>query len=104
MILKADNVDRILHSWLTQQKSPINHLACLGSWLLYNSLNVMHLYLLLGFELELYAKFEYHYIYWYICEIILNWQINTLNRTENSLNISEQLFSNSLVLVLSSFY
>jgi hypothetical protein len=53
----------------------------------------MHLYLLLGFELDLYAKFEYHYIYWYICEIILNWQINTLNRTENSLAASEQIFS-----------
>lgn len=90
---EADNVDRILHSCLAQQKSPLNHLACLGSWLLYNSLTVMHLYLLLGFELELYSRFEYHYIYWYICEIVLNWQINTLTRTENSLSLSEQLFS-----------
>ncbi len=73
-----------------QHKSSTNHLACFGSWVLYNSLSTMSLYLLSGFELELYSKYEYHYIYWYICEIILNWQINTLYRTENFLINNEQ--------------
>ena len=29
-ILKADNLDRILHTFLSQQKVQINHLACFG--------------------------------------------------------------------------
>lgn len=90
---EADNVDRILHSVLLQHKSPLNHLACFGSWILYNSLNIMNLYLTSGFELDLYSKYEYHYIHWYICEVILNWQINTLNRTEAFLASAEQHFS-----------
>lgn len=90
---EADNVDRILHSILLQHKSNLNHLACFGSWILYNTLTVMNLYLVAGFELELYSKYEYHYVHWYICEIILNWQINTLNRTESFLVSAEQNFS-----------
>lgn len=89
---EADNIDRILHSFLLQQKSNLNHLACFGSWILYNSLNIMNLYLLAGFELELYSKYEQHYVHWYICEVILNWQINTLNRTEQFLISAEQNF------------
>lgn len=90
---EADNVDRILHSVLLQTKSSINHLACFGSWILYNSLTIMNLYLLSGFELDLYSKYEYHYVHWYICEVILNWLINTLNRTESFLVTSEQTFT-----------
>ena len=47
-----------------QQKSTQTHIACFGSWILNNSLNIMILYLLFGFELELYSKYEYHFIYW----------------------------------------
>ncbi len=90
---EADNVDRILHSLLLHEKSPLNHLACFGSWILYNSLTVMNLYLVAGFELDLYSKYEYHYVHWYICEIVLNWQINTLNRTEAFLASAEQNFA-----------
>lgn len=90
---EADSVDRVFQSLLIQQKSNLNHLACFGSWVLYNSLTIMNLYLLAGFELELYSKYEYHYVHWYICEVILNWQINTLNRTEAFLISAEQNFS-----------
>ena len=98
-ILKADNMDRILHSFLIQNKSQVNHLACLGSWVLYNSLSIMNLYLITGFELELYSKYEYHYVYWYLCEIVLNWMINTLTRADNFILSSEQNFSSKLIKV-----
>jgi len=41
------------------------HLACLGTWILYHNLRIMIQYLLSGFELELYSMHEYYYIYWY---------------------------------------
>ena len=67
--------------------------------MLYNSLTIMNLYILSGFELELFSKSEYHYIYWYLGEIVLNWQINTLNRVDNflmsmELNLPSQTKSN----------
>jgi hypothetical protein len=42
------------------------HLACVGTWVLHHTLKVMIMYLLTGFELELYAVHEYHYIFWYV--------------------------------------
>ena len=88
----ADNLDRILHQILqTQQKQlpGVSHLICFGSWILTTSLSVMKLYLLYGFELELYSKYEYHYIYWYLGEIINNWQISTLSRVSQFLQSQE---------------
>lgn len=89
---EADNVDRILHSFLQQQKLSINHLACFGSWILFNTLSIMNLYLISGFELNIYSKYEYHYVYWYLCEVVLNWQINTLTRVANLVLTSEAYF------------
>lgn len=87
---KADNLDSIFNSMIIQQKLPIPNLPCFSSWILFNNLNLMYLYLISGFELELFSKFEYHYVYWYLCEIILNWQTNTLTRVDNFLLTLEQ--------------
>ena len=96
---EADNLDRLMNAFLAQQKIPINHLSYFGSWLLFNSLNVMDLYLVTGFELDLYSIYEYHYVYWYLCEVILNWQINVLNRVDNFLmNANDFIPSNTTSL------
>ncbi len=86
---KADSLDHILHTFFQQAKLNQNHLACFGSWILYNSLTLMTNYLLFGFELELYSPYEYHYIYWYLSEILFNWLIRTLNRADTFLNNAE---------------
>ncbi len=52
----------------------------------------MNLYLVSGLELDLFSKFEYPYIYWYLCEVVLNWQISTLNRLDNFLQSNELNF------------
>lgn len=49
---------------LLKQEPQRQHLACLGTWVLYHNLRIMIQYLLSGFELELYSMHEYYYIYW----------------------------------------
>ena len=89
---KAENLDRILYSFLTQQKSQITHLAHFGSWILNNNLSIMNHFLVSGLELDLFSKFEYPYVYWYLCEVVLNWQISTLKTLDNFLQTNELNF------------
>ena len=58
----------------------------------------MRLYLITGFELDLFSKFEYYYVYWYLCEVILKWQANTLNRAENFLTSLDQYLTSNMSL------
>nr|XP_002740693.2 PREDICTED: N-alpha-acetyltransferase 35, NatC auxiliary subunit-like [Saccoglossus kowalevskii] len=92
---EADKVDAALHTLLIKQEPQRQHLACFGSFVLYHTLHVMILYTLSGFELELYAPHEYHYVFWYLCEFLYGWLISTLTRAEGFLleqdSISEQL-------------
>ena len=94
---EADKLDRILESFLVQEKSQRTHLAWFGSWILFYVLTVMSRFFLSGFELCLYSQFEYSYVYWYMCEIIINWQINTLSRANSSL-INSKLNQSSIYL------
>lgn len=82
-------MDSILHSFFVQQKLSMIHYGCFGSWILNHNLTMMSIFLISGFELELFAKYECHYVYWYLCEIILNWQTSTLNRVDNCLMTNE---------------
>ncbi|ELT98724.1 hypothetical protein CAPTEDRAFT_112621 [Capitella teleta] len=77
---EADKVDAYLHSVLVKMEPGKQHLACFGTWVLYHTLQVMLNFTLSGFELELYAVHEYHYVYWYLFEFLYNWLISTLSR------------------------
>nr|CAB3264177.1 N-alpha-acetyltransferase 35, NatC auxiliary subunit-like [Phallusia mammillata] len=68
-----------------------SHLTCFGSWTLHHILRVMTQYVLSGFQLELYSEHEYHYVYWYLAEVLLSWQMTTLNRAEGQLQRDETL-------------
>ncbi|XP_076101281.1 N-alpha-acetyltransferase 35, NatC auxiliary subunit-like isoform X5 [Mytilus galloprovincialis] len=82
---EADKVDAYLHQLLSKTEPSRQHIACLGNWVLYLILQAMVSYLLAGFELELYATYEYHYVYWYLSEMLYSWMINTLHRADNFL-------------------
>ena len=62
--LQANKVDAFMHRQLTQYDQSAQYSTSLGTWVLYHTLNVMIHYTLAGFELELYAIHEYHYVYW----------------------------------------
>ena len=61
---QADKVDAYLHSMLQKTEPGRQHLACFGTWVLYHTAQSMIRYVLAGFELELYAVHEYHYLFW----------------------------------------
>ena len=56
------------------------HALYLTTWLLYHVIRVMIRYVLSGFELELYARHEYPYIFYYLHELLYPWLINCLHR------------------------
>lgn len=82
---EADKVDAYLHTLLVQTERNRSHLACFGTWVLYHTLNAMINYTLSGFELELYATFEYRYVYWYLYELLYAWMVSTLHRADSFL-------------------
>uniref|UniRef100_A0A665VA75 N-alpha-acetyltransferase 35, NatC auxiliary subunit n=1 Tax=Echeneis naucrates TaxID=173247 RepID=A0A665VA75_ECHNA len=72
------------------------HLACLGTWILYHNLRIMIQYLLSGFELELYSMHEYYYIYWYLSEFLYAWLMSTLSRADSSQMAEERILEEQL--------
>ena len=82
---EADKVDAFLHSMLVKTERNRQHLACFGTWVLYHTLTAMINYTLSGFELELYAVFEYQYVYWYLFEHMYAWLVSTLHRADDYL-------------------
>ncbi|XP_040211448.1 N-alpha-acetyltransferase 35, NatC auxiliary subunit isoform X2 [Rana temporaria] len=88
---EAEKVDAALHSMLLKQEPQRQHLACLGTWILYHNLRIMIQYLLSGFELELYSMHEYYYIYWYLSEFLYAWLMSTLSRADSSQMAEERI-------------
>ncbi|MEE6459569.1 hypothetical protein FKM82_000658 [Ascaphus truei] len=89
--VRAEKVDAALHSMLLKQEPQRQHLACLGTWVLYHNLRIMIQYLLSGFELELYSMHEYYYIYWYLSEFLYAWLMSTLSRADSSQIAEERI-------------
>ena len=63
-LFQADKVDGYLHQVQIKHDASRQYGSSFGTWVLYYSLQVMISYIQAGFELELYAPYEYHYIYW----------------------------------------
>lgn len=62
--------------------------------MLYHTLRVMVMYLLSGFELELYSVHEYHYIFWYLYEFLYGWLISAITRAD-SFMMEQELINES---------
>ncbi|KAK1786971.1 hypothetical protein P4O66_017338, partial [Electrophorus voltai] len=88
---EAEKVDAALHGLLMKLEPQRQHLACLGTWVLYHNLRIMIHYLLSGFELELYSMHEYYYIYWYLSEFLYAWLMSTLSRADSSQMAEERI-------------
>ncbi|XP_012277568.1 N-alpha-acetyltransferase 35, NatC auxiliary subunit [Orussus abietinus] len=82
---EAERVDGYLHTLSLKSDAPRSHLVCFGTWILYHTLRVMVLYLLSGFELELYSVHEYHYIFWYLYEFLYGWLVSAITRADSFL-------------------
>ena len=62
--LKANKVDAFVHRQLAQLDPNTQYSANLATWVLHHTLSAMTHFTLAGFELELYATHEYHYVFW----------------------------------------
>ena len=97
---EADKLDGMLNEIAAQMESSSNQQSAgqnkrtqhlwFSTWLLYYVLRLMTQYLLVGFELELYAVHEYPYILWYLFELLYPWTISCLNRADAYLVAHEQ--------------
>lgn len=86
----AERLDAYLHNILSvNYLLPASHMACFGTWVLYYTLRIMIMYVLSGFELELYSIHEFYYIYWYLYEHLYGWLISALSRAESFMTESE---------------
>uniref|UniRef100_A0A3B4A0S7 N-alpha-acetyltransferase 35, NatC auxiliary subunit n=1 Tax=Periophthalmus magnuspinnatus TaxID=409849 RepID=A0A3B4A0S7_9GOBI len=92
---EAEKVDAALHSLLMKLEPQRQHLACLGTWILYHNLRIMIQYLLSGFELELYSMHEYYYVY-YLSEFLYAWLMSTLSRADSSQMAEERILEEQL--------
>uniref|UniRef100_T1PG63 Protein MAK10 homolog n=1 Tax=Musca domestica TaxID=7370 RepID=T1PG63_MUSDO len=68
----------------------LKYSAQFATWVLYNCFRAMMLYLMSGFELELYSVHEFIYIYWYPYELLIGFIVSALTRTENNLLAQEE--------------
>ncbi|VDM41834.1 unnamed protein product [Toxocara canis] len=66
--------------------------ACLGapasavtlsltSFVLYHTLLLIEYHFYLSFRLDLFAPFEYPYVYWYMSEVVFKWLLNSIDRS-----------------------
>ncbi|CAH1153769.1 unnamed protein product [Phaedon cochleariae] len=88
---EAERVDAYLHNLSVNSPLSRPHIACFGTWVLYHTLRIMIMYLLAGFELELYSVHEFYYIYWYLYEFLYGWLISALSRADSFLVENEIL-------------
>uniref|UniRef100_A0A1B6I0N4 Protein MAK10 homolog n=1 Tax=Homalodisca liturata TaxID=320908 RepID=A0A1B6I0N4_9HEMI len=88
---EAERADNVLNGIGLKCEPQRSHLACFGTWVLYHNLRIMIMFLLSGFELELYSTHEYHYIFWYLYEFLYGWLISSLTRADTFLVDQEQV-------------
>ena len=67
-----------MHQLSLKSDTPRPHLPCFATWILYHTLRAMVMYLLSGFELELYSLHEYCYVFWYLYEFLYGWLISSI--------------------------
>ncbi|XP_055689664.1 N-alpha-acetyltransferase 35, NatC auxiliary subunit homolog [Lutzomyia longipalpis] len=82
---EAQRLDTYLYMQDSKSETTSQYLACFGTWILYQCLRAMELYLLSGLELELYSVHEYLYIFWYLYEFLFGWIVSSLTRAESFL-------------------
>ncbi|XP_050538032.1 N-alpha-acetyltransferase 35, NatC auxiliary subunit [Daktulosphaira vitifoliae] len=82
---ESQRVDAFLHTFSSKLDPPKEHLASFSTWIIYHTIRIMIMFLLSGFELELYSPHEYQYIYWYLYQFLYGWLVSTLNRADSVL-------------------
>ena len=92
--IDADHMDKMLHD-MEEKANPNSqrlNVSAFGCWVLNFLVQVMMEYLQIGFELNLYSPFEYHYIFWYI-EYLLGWRHTCVKSAKHFHSIENNLLN-----------
>ncbi|XP_071481155.1 N-alpha-acetyltransferase 35, NatC auxiliary subunit-like [Diadema antillarum] len=90
---QAEKVDANLHTLMSKAEIKKTYEASFSCWVMYHTLRTMIQYVLSGFELELYAIHEYHYIFWYLSDFLYAWFISTLSQADSMLGDHESQYA-----------
>ncbi|OQV15495.1 N-alpha-acetyltransferase 35, NatC auxiliary subunit [Hypsibius exemplaris] len=86
----AEKFDEYFNAQLAELKlTGLNHTFCFGSWTLTTMLNAMADFLFCGLELQLYANSELHFVYWYLYDVLLHCEVQTISRAESATRENE---------------
>ncbi|XP_055838037.1 N-alpha-acetyltransferase 35, NatC auxiliary subunit homolog [Episyrphus balteatus] len=89
--VEAARIDSHLNMVAEQTDNVGKHSSHFATWVLYNCFRAMMLFLMSGFELELYSVHEFLYIYWYPYELLIGFIVSALTRAESALLDQEAL-------------
>uniref|UniRef100_A0A915PRJ3 Protein MAK10 homolog n=1 Tax=Setaria digitata TaxID=48799 RepID=A0A915PRJ3_9BILA len=76
---EAERAENAFDLYYFGQESSIN--LSLTSFVMLHTLSLIKYHFYLSFYLDLFASFEYSYVYWYLSEVIFKWLVNTLDRS-----------------------
>ncbi|VDO40946.1 unnamed protein product [Onchocerca flexuosa] len=76
---EAERAENAFDLYYFGQESSIN--LSLTSFVMLHTLYLIKYHFYLSFYLDLFASFEYSYVYWYLNEVVFKWLVNTLDRS-----------------------
>ncbi|KAK9510388.1 hypothetical protein O3M35_005183 [Rhynocoris fuscipes] len=88
---KSERLDAFLHHLSKNIETNSSNIYYFSTWIQYYTLRIMKMFILSGFDLELYSTHEYCYIYWYLCEYVYELIIYSLSCADNCLTIQKNL-------------
>lgn len=90
---QAEKIDASLHTLMAKAEAKKTYEASFSCWVMYHTLRTMLHYVQSGFELELYAIHEYHYIFWYLSDFLYAWFISTVSQADSMLGDHESQYA-----------
>lgn len=88
---EAERAENAFDLYYFGQEATIN--LSLTSFVMLHTLSLIKYHFYLSFYLDLFASFEYSYVYWYLGEIIFKWLVNTLDRSVTLVAAGEKRMS-----------
>ncbi|EFO23386.2 hypothetical protein LOAG_05100 [Loa loa] len=88
---EAERAENAFDLYYFGQEATIN--LSLTSFVMLHTLSLIKYHFFLSFYLDLFASFEYSYVYWYLSEIVFKWLVNTLDRSVTLVAAGEKRMS-----------
>lgn len=88
---EAERTEDAFDLYFSGQESSTN--LSLTAFVLLHTLSLIKHHFYLSFYLDLFASFEYPYVYWYLSEVTFKWLVNTMDRSIALITVGEKRMS-----------